>query len=68
MFGTDTATVSKLGQFRSPYIACPFQHALASVLRIHRCTLWPTQTAKIRHNGLNCHINCQVHASAQWTS
>jgi len=27
----DTATVSKLGKFRSPYIACPFQPALASL-------------------------------------
>ena len=29
LFGNDTATVSKLGQFRSPYIACPFQPASA---------------------------------------
>jgi len=30
-FGTDTATVSKFWEFRSPYIACPFQPTLASV-------------------------------------
>ena len=29
--GTDTTTVSKIGQFRSPYIACPFQPALLRI-------------------------------------
>ena len=32
-FGTDIGNVSKLGQFRSPYIACPFQPALVSVFK-----------------------------------